>query len=168
VTPLEKVPDPTFAQKLVGDGVAIDPTDERLVSPCAGRVALLHSSGHALTIATPEGLEVLMHVGLETVTLKGQGFKPLVKEGQEVRPGDPLIDFDADYIVHHAKSLLTIVAIANVERLMDLKSAEGLAIGGQTELLKVAVKGEVGASKEATTRRTLATDPIVILVRSTR
>src|SRR6188508_2139226 len=79
VWPLERVPDPVFAQKLVGDGLSIDPTDGLLVAGCDGEVIALHAAGHAVTLRTPEGLEVLMHVGIDTVTLKGEGFQPRVK-----------------------------------------------------------------------------------------
>jgi multiphosphoryl transfer protein len=79
IWPLERVPDAVFAQKLVGDGVSIDPTDMLLVAACDGEVVSLHSAGHALTLRTPAGLDVLMHIGIDTVTLKGEGFQPRVK-----------------------------------------------------------------------------------------
>ena len=79
VWPLEQVPDPVFSQKLVGDGLSIDPTDALLVSGCDGHVAALHAAGHAVTVRTPSGVEVLMHVGIDTVTLKGEGFHARVK-----------------------------------------------------------------------------------------
>src|SRR5690242_14843278 len=91
VWPLERVPDPVFAQKMVGDGLSIDPIDALLVAACDGEVVSLHAAGHALTLRTPEGLELLMHVGIDTVALKGQGFKPCVKLGDKVRTGAPLI-----------------------------------------------------------------------------
>src|SRR4029077_14675834 len=71
VWPLERVPDPVFAQKMVGDGLSIDPIDAVLVAGCDGEVVSLHAAGHAVTVRTPEGVEVLMHVGIDTVTLKG-------------------------------------------------------------------------------------------------
>src|SRR6476469_7309818 len=88
VWPLERVPDPVFAQKMVGDGLSIDPTDSVLVAPCDGTVATLHAAGHAVTLRTSEGIELLMHVGIDTVALKGEGFRPRVKVGDEVRAGD--------------------------------------------------------------------------------
>src|SRR6187455_2659532 len=89
VWPLERVPDPVFAQKLVGDGLSIDPTDALLVAGCEGHVAALHAAGHAVTVRTPSGVEVLMHIGIDTVTLKGEGFHPRVKLGDHVQPGTP-------------------------------------------------------------------------------
>src|SRR3954463_12080521 len=107
IWPLERVPDPVFAQKMVGDGVSIDPVDGVLLAACDGEVILLHSAGHAVTLRTREGVELLMHVGIDTVALKGEGFKPLVKVGEKVKAGAPLIEFNLDFLATHAKSLLT-------------------------------------------------------------
>src|SRR4029078_12056929 len=87
--PLERVPDPVYAQKLVGDGVSIDPTDAVLLAACDGEVAPLPAAGHAVTLRTREGIEVLMHVGIDTVTMKGEGFHPRVKPGDRGDAGDP-------------------------------------------------------------------------------
>ena len=95
---LERVPDPVFAGKMVGDGVAIDPTSEVLLAPCPGVVKQIHPSCHALTLETPSGLEVLMHIGLDTVALKSEGFTPKVKVGDSVEKGQELIAFDAGLI----------------------------------------------------------------------
>ena len=82
IYPLERVPDPVFAQKLMGDGLAIDPIDGTLRAPCAGEIVQLHPAAHALTLRTPEGVEVLLHIGIDTVTLKGAGFTPRVRHGR--------------------------------------------------------------------------------------
>ena len=81
VWPLERVPDPVFAQKMVGDGLSIDPVDTTLLAACDGEIISLHPAGHAVTLRTPEGMELIMDVGLDTVTLKGQGSVPRVKAG---------------------------------------------------------------------------------------
>jgi phosphoenolpyruvate-protein phosphotransferase len=112
LVPLNQVPDPVFSQKMVGDGMAIDPTDQILRAPCAGEIVQLHSSHHAVTIRTSQGIEVLLHIGLETVQLKGQGFTAKIKVGDQVRVGQELIHFDADFIALHAKSLITIMVLA--------------------------------------------------------
>src|SRR6187402_260687 len=84
VWPLERIPDPVFAQKMVGDGLSIDPTDAVLIAPCEGEVMSLHAAGHAITLRTPAGAEVLLHIGIDTVSLKGEGFRPQVKVGDRV------------------------------------------------------------------------------------
>jgi phosphocarrier protein FPr len=117
--PLERVPDPVFAQKLVGDGVSIDPTDAVLLAGCDGEVVSLPATGHAVMLRTREGIDVLMHVGIDTVTMKGEGFHPRVKPGDRVHAGDPLIAFDLDFLATHARSLLTQIVIANSDRVVS-------------------------------------------------
>ncbi len=87
VWPLERIPDPVFAQKMVGDGLSIDPTDALLVAPCDAEVMSLHAAGHAITLRTAEGAEILLHIGIDTVKLKGEGFHPAVQAGDQVRAG---------------------------------------------------------------------------------
>ena len=145
VWPLERIPDPVFAQKMVGDGLSIDPTDSVLMAACDGEVMALHAAGHAVTLRTSEGLEVLMHVGIDTVSLKGQGFKPLVKIGDKVKVGKPLIEFDLDFLATHAKSLLTQIVIANGERVTWLDRASGRVAAGKDTLFTVSVDGAASA-----------------------
>lgn len=117
---LETVPDPVFAQKLVGDGVSIDPVSSVLKAPVTGEVIQLHSSAHALTIRTPHGIEILIHIGLDTVKLGGKGFETLVKKGDLVKTGQDLIKFDADFVATNARSLLTQVLVTNPESISEL------------------------------------------------
>ncbi len=121
LVPLAQVPDPVFSQNGVGIGVAIDPTGDELVAPCDGTILQVHASGHALFMRTKKGLELLMHIGLETVKLKGEGFTPLVQKGAEVVEGQPLIRFDADLVASKAKSLLTMVVLSHSNRIDELK-----------------------------------------------
>ena len=79
MVPIEQVPDPVFAKKMVGEGFSIDPLSNELVAPIAGEVADVQPSGHAVTVRSAEGLEVLMHIGLDTVNMQGEGFTPAVK-----------------------------------------------------------------------------------------
>src|SRR3954468_550193 len=109
IWPLERVPDPVFAQKMVGDGLSIDPTDALLLAACDGEIVALPATGHAVTVRTPEGIEVLMHIGIDTVTLKGEGFHPRVKRGDTVRAGAPLIEFDLDYVAKSHGALWLLV-----------------------------------------------------------
>ncbi len=142
LVPIERVPDPVFAQKMVGDGIALDPVSQSLVAPCDGEVVMLHPAHHALTLLTTGGIELLMHIGLDTINLKGQGFTPRVKNGDKVRAGAPLIDFDADYIATHAKSLLSMIVVTNPERVASFKAHAGLVACGQDPILELELAGE--------------------------
>jgi phosphocarrier protein FPr/phosphocarrier protein len=110
-TPLAEVADPVFAQARLGDGAAIDPTGSLLQAPCAGVVGAVHAARHALTLRAQGGLELLLHVGLETVGLGGAGLEVLVKEGDRVAAGAPLIRLDLDSLAQGATSLITPVVI---------------------------------------------------------
>src|SRR3546814_19068058 len=91
VTPLDEVPDPVFADRMLGDGVAIDPTDGRLVAPGDGTIESVHPAGHAVTIALDAGPVLLLHIGLDTVALDGEGFTPRVRAGDRVATGALLL-----------------------------------------------------------------------------
>jgi phosphocarrier protein FPr len=161
VWPLERVPDPVFAQKMVGDGLSIDPSDAVLMAACDGEVVALHAAGHAVTLRTPEGMELLMHVGIDTVTLKGQGFKPRVKVGDKVRTGAPLIEFDLDFLATHAKSVLTQIVVANSERVTSWERATGLVSVGKDTLFTVDF-GADGAATPTDGAKTVTSEAIVI------
>src|SRR4051794_23826264 len=111
--PLAEVPDAVFAEGMMGDGVAIDPFDAVLFAPCDGEVIQLHRARHALTIRTPQGLEILVHLGLETVGLAGAGFEAHVREGARVTAGQKLISFDLDLLALKARSLISPVLMTN-------------------------------------------------------
>ena len=96
VVPLEEVADDVFSQRVMGDGVAVLPSEGRVVAPVAGTVGKLFEGGHGFAIETPEGLQVLVHVGLETVHLKGDGFTVKTNEGDEVAAGDEMVTVDLD------------------------------------------------------------------------
>jgi multiphosphoryl transfer protein len=163
VVPLEQVPDPVFAQKMVGDGASIDPIDELLLAPCDGRITQLHKAHHAVTLTTADGIEVMMHIGLDTVHLKGAGFRPRVAEGDAVRTGDPLIEFDADFLATHAKSLLTQILVTNVERVTSLARASGMVKAGRDLFLtlETTAAGEAAqaAGKTASSAAILIPNP---------
>ena len=145
MVPIDQVPDPVFARKMVGDGFSIDPLSNLLVAPVAGEVVDLQPSHHAVTIRTADGLEILMHIGLDTVSLLGKGFTPKVKEGATVAVGDPLIEFDLDTVAREAKSLLTQVVITNTERVSSIVPATGLVNAASD----VAATVELAAVEEA-------------------
>ncbi|MGE5153721.1 MAG: glucose PTS transporter subunit IIA, partial [Bdellovibrio bacteriovorus] len=165
VLPLEQVPDPVFAQKMVGDGISLDPLSQVLVAPCPGTVTQLHRAGHAVTLTTPQGVELMMHIGLDTVNLKGEGFTPKVREGQEVALGDPLIAFDADFLATHAKSLLTQIVVTNGERVAAYHPASGRVQAGSDTLLTLDLTAAGGPEVEAAGR--LVTSEAVLIPNAT-
>ncbi|MEE3078377.1 MAG: glucose PTS transporter subunit IIA [Bdellovibrionota bacterium] len=120
------VPDATFAQKILGDGVAVEPTEGILYAPVDGEVAQLFHTNHALGIKTENGSEVLLHVGIDTVKMNGEGFKAYVKVGDSVKAGDKLIEFDLNLIREKAKSDITPFVITNMH---DVSHVEILASG---------------------------------------
>jgi len=111
--PLGEAPDPVFAERMLGDGLAIDPTGSILHAPCDGEIVTVAASKHALTLRADSGAEILMHVGIDTVGLKGEGFELHVRSGQRVRAGEPLLGFDLDLLARRAKSVLTPILITN-------------------------------------------------------
>jgi phosphocarrier protein FPr len=159
--PIEAVPDPVFAQKMVGDGVSLDPVSQSLLSPCDGTVTLIHSAGHAVTITTAEGIEVLMHIGLDTVMLKGKGFTPRVKTGETVVCGDVLIDFDADYVATHARSLLTQIVVTNMNVVRSLQTRSGDVVAGHDAILDIAFECAPTARDDA--GEVIASSPAILI-----
>ena len=126
---LDSVPDPVFSSRLIGDGLCIDPTSQTLCAPLAGVISNIQDSGHAVSITNDHGVQVLLHIGLDTVNLAGKGFTRLVQEGQQVEAGQALIEFDADYVALHARSLLTLMLVVSGEPFTLL--ANGLVEVGQ-------------------------------------
>jgi phosphocarrier protein FPr/phosphocarrier protein len=110
-TPLDEAPDAVFAGRMLGDGLAIDPIGSTLCAPCDGELIAVPATRHAITLRTPEGAEILLHVGIDTVALAGEGFELHVRQGQRVRAGDRLLSFDIDLLARRAKSLLTPVIV---------------------------------------------------------
>ncbi|MEI6002995.1 phosphoenolpyruvate--protein phosphotransferase [Paraburkholderia bengalensis] len=155
VVPLANVPDPVFSGGMFGDGIGIDPLEGKLLAPCDGTVMHLARTGHAVTIATQEGAEILLHIGIDTVELNGKGFAPMIEQGAKVRAGEVLIEFDQDVVACNAPSLVSVIAIANsdafevVERaadvvlkagespLMTLRARDGAAVAASREVSSV-------------------------------
>ena len=154
MVPIESVPDPVFAQKMVGDGFSIDPFDGTVFAPVSGEIADLQNAHHALTIRTPEGIEILIHIGLETVSLEGRGFTPHVARGDKVAAGDKLITFDVDRVAREAKSLLTQVVVANMDAIASIRPETGMVVGGRSlaatiELAAPKARASAGGGGEA-------------------
>jgi phosphotransferase system HPr (HPr) family protein len=113
VLTLAKVPDPVFASGAMGDGIAIDPLNDTLHAPCAGLVVHVARTGHAITLRADNGAELLLHLGLDTVELQGEGFSMLVKEGARVSNGQPLLRYDLDKVAQQCKSLVSLMILTN-------------------------------------------------------
>lgn len=129
VVQLTQVPDEVFGQKMMGDGFAIKPTITEsngvIHAPCDGKIAAIFHTLHAVMMTTDNGLELIVHIGLETVALKGEGFKAIAKEGDEVKAGDPLIRVDWDYLKSQGKELITPVVVTNMEIVEGVKGITG-------------------------------------------
>lgn len=139
VLALNRVPDEVFASGAMGDGIAIDPLNDCLQAPCDGVIIHVARTGHALTIRADNGAEVLMHVGIDTVELNGEGFALLVKEGARVSEGQPLVQFDLDRIARQCKSLVSLIILTNSER-FGLQPIAGKTVKVGDALMRIAVR----------------------------
>ncbi len=157
IAPLDEAPDPVFAEKMMGDGVLIDPTGSTLHAPCDGEVVSVHHTKHAATIRAANGAEILMHIGLETVALRGEGFTVHVRDGQQVRAGDPLISFDLDYLALNASSLVTPIILANSDlfAIVNRHDNRVLAVGEPMFDIRSIAAAASTASGEGSATRTV-------------
>lgn len=181
VDPLDAVPDEVFSGRMMGDGLAIDPTGTILAAPCDGELVVVPETAHAVTIRAENGAEILLHVGIDTVELKGAGFTALVRAGQHVRAGEPLIRFDLDLIARRARSLLTPILVTEPEhfRIVERRNAGRVACGDRLMTLRparAAVRAQAAAGGDATASGTLVVPlphglharPAAMLARSLR
>ncbi len=139
ILPLEKVPDPVFSQKMMGEGVAIIPNDENIVAPVEGTIVQIAPSKHAIGLKTPNDREILIHVGLETVSLDGKGFYVLVKEGDRVSVGDRLMTVDLGYIRNKVDHIITPMVITNSNQSQNeyILTTETECVAGKTTVLTI-------------------------------
>ena len=145
--PLDQVPDPVFSEKVLGDGVAIIPEDGRIVSPVDGQIESVAETGHAYGFSTEDGLELLVHVGLETVSLKGECFKVHVKERDQVKKGDLVAEVDLAYLAEKNINPITPVLICSDIDDQDLKCAEGGVEAGKTAVLMLTANEAAGKAE---------------------
>lgn len=134
---LDNVPDTMFSDRILGDGVAIIPGDGKFVSPVNGVVTSVADSYHAYTFLTDDGLNVLVHIGLETVSLKGEGFKPLVKKGDKVRRGDMIAEVDLELLKKKNINPVTPVILCEAPESISIKTKDGIAVAGKTPVLSI-------------------------------
>ena len=128
VIPLEEVTDPTFAGKVLGDGFAIVPEDSIIKSPINGTVELMYETGHAVGLSTDDGKEILIHIGIDTVAMNGDGFHIIAKTGQNVKSGDPLVEVDFEKIRKAGKSDSVIVIVTSGEK-VETRTVEKVKSG---------------------------------------
>ena len=140
LVPLSSVPDETFASGVLGEGIAIEPSDGLFCSPVSGTVESIAETRHAIGFAGDNGLEILVHVGLETVGLKGEGFEILVKEGDTVKEGQPVAKVDLDLIRARGLNTITSIVLTGGADDMELNCAEGIAAAGKTSVLTLTSK----------------------------
>ena len=127
---LGSVDDEVFAQRMAGDGVAILPVGEIFTAPVDGVITKIFSTNHAYSVRSKQDLEVLVHIGLETVALKGEGFERLAEEGDEVKAGDPIIKADLNYIKEHAKDIITPILITDESKYEAIDKNTNVVITG--------------------------------------
>ena len=137
VVALEQVKDPVFAQKMMGDGFAVEPANGNIVSPVSGTVSSIFPTKHALGLVTEAGLEVLVHIGLDTVSLEGKPFTVHVAEGQKVAAGDLLVTADLDAIRAAGRETSTIVVFTNADAIQSVKLEQTGSLAANTVVAKV-------------------------------
>ena len=136
--PLEQVPDEVFSEKMVGEGIAINPKDGKILAPCDGTIINIFATNHAFTILTESGAEILVHIGLDTVELQGKGFTRHVVQGQKVKRGDLVVSVDLDTLKNNRKSALTPVIVANSDQYHITTAKQSSVQAGSDTVFEVA------------------------------
>jgi len=137
IVAIEDVPDVVFAEKIVGDGIAIRPTGSKMVAPCDGEIGKIFETNHAFSLESDTGIELFVHFGIDTVELKGEGFTRIAQEGQKVKAGDTIIEFDLEFLKEKAKSILTPVVISNMDEIKELQKMSGSVEVAADAVLKI-------------------------------
>ncbi|MDD3224579.1 MAG: PTS glucose transporter subunit IIA [Clostridium sp.] len=130
VIDLKDVPDKVFSQKMAGDGIAIEPTGDTLKAPADGTLSLVFKTSHAIGITLDNGIELLIHVGIDTVELNGSGFKMLIEEGSKVKRGQEILKIDRDFITKEGYSLVTMILISNMDKVKIIEENIGDYVEG--------------------------------------
>lgn len=135
---ISEVPDPTFAEGILGKGIAIIPEGDTVYSPCDGTIDLMFDTGHAVNLISDSGIEILIHIGLETVSLKGKHFKTFMNTGDKVKKGDKLIEFDRKAIADEGFNTIIPVVICNSDSYSEIiaETAKNVAPGDLLMTLK--------------------------------
>ena len=134
---ISQVPDEVFSSKMMGDGFAMKTTDGIILSPVEGTIVTVFPTKHAVAINSIDGREVLIHLGVDTVNLKGEGFETFVEENQKVKVGDKLVKMDVEFIEKNAKSSMPIVVFTNLAEGETVKLVEGNAKAGELNRIEI-------------------------------
>ncbi len=140
--PLSAVPDEVFAQGLLGEGIAIEPAEGRFFAPVSGEVTSVTDSRHAFTIMSDAGIDVLVHIGVDTVSLAGEGFVSHVSAGERVRAGDLIAEADIDLIRSRGLSAICSVVVTEPEKIENTEYKLGACIGGRDAVMNYQVTGK--------------------------
>lgn len=136
--PMSEVGDPTFSQEILGKGAAIIPSEGKVLAPADGIITMVFDTKHALSIQTENGAELIIHIGLDTVQLKGQFFEAHVNAGDKVKKGDLLLDFDIDKIKEAGYDVITPVIVCNTPEFPKMECVSGAdVIAGETTVIKL-------------------------------
>lgn len=141
VLSLSEVPDEIFARKLAGDGAAIDGTGDIIAAPADGELTLIFETCHAFALTLDNGIELLVHIGIDTINLKGKGFKALKEQGDRVKKGEPIVKINRKFIESKGYSLITPVLITNPDMIDDIKCNVGCSVKmGEDNIYKYYLK----------------------------
>ena len=138
---LASVPDPVFAEKLTGDGLAIELNSDTVLAPCDGVISLFFDTKHAFAITTSDGVQVLVHVGLDTIIMNGDGLTALKHSGEKVTAGTPILKLDRPLLEKHNINMICPVLIVNYERVREIqpRTAGESVVAGEDTVLQYAV-----------------------------
>jgi phosphocarrier protein FPr/phosphocarrier protein len=161
-TALDEVPDEVFAGRMMGDGLAIDPTAGLLLAPCDGELTAVPESAHAVTLRAANGAEILLHIGVDTVALSGAGFEMLVRRAAHVRAGDPLIRFDLDGLARRAKSLVTPVIVTEPRRFAIVERHTPGMLRAGDPLMTLRAAASPARDRDAAAKDAVITQTIVV------
>ncbi len=137
LVPLEEIPDEAFSTKVLGEGAAVEPSEGRLCAPCDGRIDMVFATKHAVNMVSPEGCEILLHVGIDTVKLGGKYFEAHVRDGQEVRRGDLLITFDIEKIRAAGYKTVTPMVVCNTEDYGSVRAVSSGEIAAGEKIIEI-------------------------------
>jgi sugar PTS system EIIA component len=136
VIDLKDVPDQVFAEKMAGDGAAVEPAGDTIVSPADGLLSFIFKTNHAFGLNLDNGAEILVHIGIDTVELKGEGFTRIAEEGTRVKAGDPIIKIDRKLITSKGYSLIIPVLITNADKIKRLEARIGKEVKSGDVMLR--------------------------------